>query len=94
MTKPTRQTKYGIIIPQNLTKNLHKHLKPIEYDRWAKLAFSEDLTEEEAREKEDIERKNLNIVEKIYKELKEDDGVMETIEQIKGHEWVKVVEGE
>jgi len=73
MTKTNRQTKNGAVNPLNLAKNLPKHIEPIEYSRWAKLAFRDGLTEQEKKEKEDKK-------------------VLEDIEKIKSHPWVKVVE--
>jgi hypothetical protein len=48
------------------------------------LAFKDDLTGEEKKEKEAIER--------VYRRLKEDPGIMEDIEKIKPHPWVRVVD--
>ena len=51
----------------------------------------EGITEEEERELEKQEKENLKIIEGVYDDLIKDKEVQEQIEQIKGHEWVKVV---
>jgi hypothetical protein len=37
--------------------------------------------------------KKMAAIEKVYEGITADKEIMETIEKIKGHEWVKVVEG-
>jgi hypothetical protein len=51
------------------------------------------LTDDEKEEKEAIERKNLEIIERVHRRLKEDRGIMENIQKIKSHEWVRMAEG-
>lgn len=53
----------------------------------------EGITEEEERELEKQEKENLKIIEGVYDDLIKDKEVQEQIEQIKEHEWVKVMEG-
>jgi len=52
-----------------------------------------NLTEEEQKEFEKLEKENMKTVEEVYKALKEDVKIRELIEKIKSHEWVKVIEG-
>jgi len=52
-----------------------------------------NLTEEEQKELEKVEKENMKIIVEVYKALKEDVKVKELIEKIKSHEWVKVIEG-
>jgi len=52
-----------------------------------------DLTPEEEKEIEALERKNMSTIEWVYQRLKSDSEVQALIERIKGHEWVRVVEG-
>ena len=81
-----------------LLSSVSKYLKPISYDRWAELYWKKqiegNLTEEEQKELEKLEKENMKTVEEVYKALKEDVKVKELIEKIKSHEWVKVIEGE
>ena len=81
-----------------LLEVVSKHLKPINYDRWAELYWKKqiegNLTEGEQKELEKLEKENMKTVEEVYKALKEDVKVRELIEKIKSHEWVKMIEGE
>ena len=81
-----------------LLEAVSKHLKPISYDRWAELYWKKqvegNLTEEEQKELEKVEKENMKTIVEVYKALKEDVKVKELIEKIKSHEWVKVIEGE
>jgi len=83
---------------EHLISTVLKHLKPINYDRWAELYWKKqingNLTEEEQKELEKLEKENMKTVGEVYKALKEDVKVKELIEKIKSHEWVKVIEGE
>lgn len=67
------------------------------YNRWAELYWKKEiegnLTEEEQKEFEKLEKENMKTVEEVYKALKEDIKIRELIEKIKSHEWVKVIEG-
>ncbi len=54
MTKNNRQNKDTVAASVNLIKNLQEHIEPIEYDRWAKLASRNDLTEKEKKEDKEI----------------------------------------
>jgi len=53
-----------------------------------------NLTEEEQKELEKLEKENMKTVVEVYKALKEDMKVRELIEKIKSHKWVKIIEGE
>ena len=53
-----------------------------------------NLTEEEQKEFEKLEKENMKTVEEVCKALKEDVKIRELIEKIKCHEWVEVIEGE
>ena len=68
------------------------------YNRWAELCWKKqmegNLTEEEQKEFEKLEKENMKTVEDVYKALKEDVKIKELIEKIKSHRWVKVIEGE
>jgi len=81
-----------------LLEAVSKHLKPINYDRWAELYWKKllegNLTEEEQKELEKLEKENMKTVVEVYKALKEDMKVRELIEKIKSHKWVKIIEGE
>ena len=81
-----------------LLEAVSKHLKPINYDRWAELYWKkqleEDLTPEGQEELEKLEKENLKTIEEVYKLLKEDKEVQNWIEKIKSHEWVRIIEGE
>ncbi|RKX41903.1 MAG: hypothetical protein DRP33_04665 [Thermotogae bacterium] len=75
-----------------------KHLKSMNYDRWAELYWKKqiegNLTEQEQKELEKLEKENMETVEDVYRALKEDVKIKELIQKIKSHEWVKVIEGE
>ena len=78
-----------------LLEAVSKHLKPINYDRWAELYWKrqleENLTSEELKELEELEKENLNTVDEVYKSLKEDKEVQNWIKKIKSHEWVRII---
>ena len=67
------------------------------YDPWAELYWKKqiegNLTEQEQKELEKLEKENMKTTEEIYKALKKDVKIKELIEKIKSHEWVKVIEG-
>ena len=81
-----------------LAEAVSKHIKPVDYDRWSKLYWKKqiegNLTEEEQKELEKLEKENIKTIEEVYKALKEDVKVKGLIEKIKSHEWVKVIEDE
>ena len=85
--------------PKNyLLELVSKHLKPINYDRWAELYWkkqlrAEEFTLQEEDELERLEKENLKVVKEVYKELEEDREVAMWIEKIKSHEWIKMIEG-
>ena len=80
-----------------LLELVSKHLKPINYDPWAELYWKkqleEELTVKVEKELEKLEEENLKNIEGVYNALIRNKEVQEQIEQIKEHEWVKVVEG-
>jgi len=80
-----------------LLEAVSKHLKPINYDRWAELYWKKqiegNLTEEEEEELEKLEKGNLETIQEVYKSIKQDIEIKELIEKIKSHEWVRVIEG-
>ena len=53
----------------------------------------EGITADEGRGLEKLERENMSTIEWAYQRLKSDSEVQALIERIKGHEWVRVVEG-
>ena len=53
-----------------------------------------NLTEEEQKELEEVEKENMKTVVEVYKALKEDVKIKELIEKIKCHKWIKTIEGE
>jgi len=80
-----------------LAEALTEHLQPISYERWARLYWKRelegDLTPDEERELETLERENMKTIKKVYRALVGNREVQAWIEKIKGHEWVRVVEG-
>ena len=80
-----------------LLEAVAKHLKPINYDRWAELYWKKqiegELGEEEEEELEKLEEENLKTVEEVYESLKGDEEIRKWIDTIGSHEWVKVIEG-
>jgi hypothetical protein len=81
-----------------LLELVSKHLKPINYDRWAELYWKKqldgNLTSQEEKELENLEKENLKTIEEVYNSLVNDKQIQKQIEKIKSHEWVKVIEGE
>ena len=70
-----------------------KCLKPIDYDSYAKLAYSiEPLSEGEKQKMEKMREEYLKTIKEVVEAIKADREIMELIERIKGHEWVRVVE--
>ena len=53
-----------------------------------------NLTEEEQKELEKLEKENMRTIEEVYKALKEDMKIKELIEKIKSHKRIKIIEGE
>ena len=80
-----------------LLEAVSKHLKPINYDRWAELYWKKqlkgELTNEEEEELYTLEKGNLETIQEVYKSIKQDIEIKELIEKIKSHEWVRVIEG-
>ena len=80
-----------------LLEAVSKHLRPINYDRWAELYWKKqlegNLKPEEEKELEDLENENLKTIIEVAEAIKADREIVELIEKIKGHEWVRVVEG-
>ena len=74
------------------------HLKPTSYDRWSELHWNAqleaDLTAPEAQELAALESANMQAIMDVYDALYSDADVGEWIERIRGHEWVRVVEGD
>lgn len=74
-----------------------RHLKPIDYDRWSELYWKNQLQENliaaEAQELAALEKANMRTVDDVYRALRGDAEVQEWIERIRGHEWVKMVDG-
>jgi len=66
------------------------------YDRWAELYWKRelegDLKPEEEKELEDLENENLKTIIEVAEAIKADREIVELIEKIKGHEWVRVIE--
>jgi len=67
------------------------------YDRLAELYWKGqlegNLKPEEEKKLEDLENENLKTIIEVAESIKADREIMELIERIKGHEWVRVVEG-
>lgn len=81
-----------------LLQAVSKHLKPINYDRWAKVYWKRqlegDLTKKEEEELTELERENMKIIKEVYEKLMQDKEIQRLIEKIRNHEWVKGIEGE
>ena len=77
----------------NLLKLVENKLKDVDYDNWIKLEFKDDLSPAEKRKKEEIEKKNLEIIDKMFNELKDSKEIENEIKKIKSHEWVRIIEG-
>ncbi|RLI82993.1 hypothetical protein DRP07_04235 [Archaeoglobales archaeon] len=79
-----------------LLEAVAKHLKPINYDRWAELYWKKQiegkLSEKEERELKELEEKNLKTVLDVVKKLQKDKEVMKWLQKIRSHEWVRVIE--
>ena len=79
-------------------EEISKHLKPINYDRWAELYWKQqlennlNLTPEEEEELKQLEEQNLKTIQKVYEAIKNDEEINKLIKKIKSHEWVKVIE--
>lgn len=72
-----------------------KHLKPIDYESYAKLTYSlEPLSDEEKQKMEEMKEEYLKTIKEVVEAIKADKEIMELIERIKQHEWVRVIEGE
>jgi len=80
-----------------LLEAVSKHLKPINYDRWAEIYWRKEidgkLSEEEEKELKKLEKNNVEVIQEVYEKMKSDKEIQKWIERIKSHEWVKVIEG-
>ncbi len=81
-------------LKMNLLKLIENKLKDVDYDNWIKLEFKDDLTPAEKKKKEEIEKKNLEIINKMFNELKDLKEIKNETKKIKNHEWVRIIEGE
>ncbi|RKY39125.1 MAG: hypothetical protein DRP72_00470 [Candidatus Omnitrophota bacterium] len=77
----------------NLIKLVENKLKDVDYDNWIKLEFKDDLTPAEKKNKEEIEKKSLGIIDKMFNKLKNSKEIENEIKKIKNHEWVRIIEG-
>jgi len=81
-----------------LLETVSTYLKPINYDRWAKLYWKKQLegylTPEEEKEFEELEKENMETISKVYEAIKIDFEIQKLVEKIKSHKWVKIIEGE
>lgn len=81
-----------------LLELVSKHLKPINYDRWAELYWKKQLEgklkPEEEQELEMVEKKNLKTIEEVYDDLKNCKQIQEQIGKIRSHPWIKIIKGE
>jgi hypothetical protein len=79
-----------------LLEAVSKHLKPIDYDKYAELYWKQqlenNLTPEEEQELKQLEEQNLKTIKEVYESIKKDDEVNDLINKIKSHEWVKIIE--
>jgi hypothetical protein len=97
--KNTEKTEKEPIYPQHekgpfLIDLVAKYLKPIDYDSYAKLAYSiEPLSEKEKQKMEEMKEKYLKTIKEVIEAIKADNEIMGLIERIKQHEWVRVIEG-
>lgn len=82
-----------------LLEAVSKHLKLINYNRWAELYWKKlkgnlNLSEDEEKELKELEEQNLNTIKEVYEELLNDEQIQELISKIKSHEWVKTIEAQ
>jgi hypothetical protein len=81
-----------------LLEAVSKHLKPINYDRWAELYWKRqldnNLTPEEQNELKQLEEQNLKTIQEVYEKIKNDQKIKELIKKIKSHKWIKIIVGE
>jgi len=79
-----------------LLEAVSKYLKSINYDRWADLYWKKQLEDslkkEEEEELKQLEEENLRTIIEVFEVIKADKEVMNLIEKIKQHEWVKLIE--
>ncbi|ACX73084.1 conserved hypothetical protein [Methanocaldococcus vulcanius M7] len=80
-----------------LLNAISKHLKSINYDRWAELYWkkqlNDELTEKEEEELKQLEEENLRIIIDVYEAIKDDEEINKLIKKIKSHKWVRIIEG-
>ncbi|MEM4068142.1 MAG: Eco57I restriction-modification methylase domain-containing protein [Candidatus Micrarchaeaceae archaeon] len=89
---------YELYLKENhLLQLVSKHLKPINYDRWAELYWKKQLEgklkPDEEKELEKLDKENLTIIQDVCQKLSEDKDIQKQIEKIKSHSWVKIIEG-
>jgi len=99
--KPIHNTAISKIVSDGTlahqTKKTAPRPEPINHNRWShfhrKNQLDEKFTAPKAQELPSLEISNMRTVEDVYGALRRDGEVQEWIERIRGHEWVKVVEG-
>jgi len=78
--------------------NPESYAEPISYDRWAELHWKKQLngtlTPGGEKELEELETENTKTIESVHDAIANDKQIQQQIEKIKGHEWVKIIEGE
>ena len=79
-----------------LLEAVSKHLKPINYDRWAELYWKKQiegkLTDKDEEEFKRLEKENLETIQEVYDSMRQDKEINMWIEKIKSHDWVKTIE--
>lgn len=78
-----------------LSKDILKHIEPIEYDDWLEYYRKYqvgDLEKEHVKEFEILETNNLRKIIESHKKLSEDNELSEKIKKIKFHIWVDIIE--
>jgi len=79
-----------------LMEAVSKHLKSINYDRWAELYWKKQLggklTSDEEKDLRKLEKENLETIEEVYESIKNDQQIYNQIRIIKSHPWVKIIE--
>jgi hypothetical protein len=80
-----------------LLKLIEQYLKPIDYDKYSELYWKkqlgEKLSNDEEKELERLDEENLKVIKEVVEKIKSDKKIIEQIEKIKSHPWVKIIEG-
>ncbi|UJG43987.1 MAG: hypothetical protein K9W46_02110 [Candidatus Heimdallarchaeum endolithica] len=77
----------------DLTSLIENKFEYIELDNWLKLRYNDNLSLAELKKKEEIEERNLNIIDKVFTNFKSSKEISYEMRKIKDSREVMIIEG-